>query len=260
MEIKLVNVSYKDIFKNLNLTIKDNGVYSVLGYSCELFNLIYGLDKNFTGEICVGRNKFTNVNKREINNIRKNVLYLTEDYENELFNINVFEDIKYGIHNVSEVKMYEFLKNFGLDNQILKKSYLSLSSGEKKKILLIKALISDAKILLFDDITSGLDGKTIDTLVKLLKREKKNRIILMSSVDSNFLLSSSDNFILMDSGEIICDKYQILSDKNSLNKMELNEPSILFFKDKVLKKKGIKLVNRDNVNDLLKDVYRNVSR
>ena len=226
MEIKLVNINNKN-FKDLSLDIKENGVYSVLGsYKSTLFNLIYGLDLNFTGDIKIGRKK--------INSNSKNKDKLDTN------------------------RLFELLKYFSLDEGILKKNYSDLSSGEKKKILIIKIFMSDKKIVLLDDVTSGLDSKSIENVAKLIKKEKRNRIILITSNDSNFLLSVSDNVLLLDSGLMCGNKYEIFDNEELLNKLGMDMPDVLKFRKVALNKKNIKLMYRDNINDLIKDIYRNV--
>lgn len=258
MEIKLVNINNKN-FKDLSLDIKENGVYSVLGsYKSALFNLIYGLNLNFTGDIKIGRKKInSNSKNKEIYNLRKDIAYLSCD-DKTLFNINILEDIKYGLDKLDNNRLFELLKYFSLDEDILKKNYIDLSSGEKKKILIIKIFMSDKKIILLDGVTNGLDSKSIENVAKLIKKEKRNRIILITSNDSNFLLSVSDNVLLLDSDLICSNKYEIFDNEELLNKLGMDMPDVLKFRKVVLDKKNIKLMYRDNINDLIKDIYRNV--
>ncbi len=258
MEIKLVNINNKN-FKDLSLDIKENGVYSVLGnYKSALFNLIYGLDLNFTGDIKIGRKKInSNSKNKDIYNLRKDIAYLTHD-DKTLFNINILEDIKYGLDKLDNNRLFELLKYFSLDEDILKKNYSDLSSGEKKKILIIKTFMGDKKIVLLDGVTNGLDSKSIENVAKLIKKEKRNRIILITSNDSNFLLSVSDNVLLLDSGLMCGNKYEIFDNEELLNKLGMDMPDVLKFRKVALNKKNIKLMYRDNINDLIKDIYRNV--
>ena len=118
-------------------------------------------------------------------------------------------------------------------------------------------IIADKKIILLDDITSGLDHKSISVLIKFLKKEKRNnKIIIVTSQDSQFLLS----VLILDNANLIKkeNKYEFFSNQDLLNKCGLIMPEILKFREIVLKRKGIKLLYRDNVNDLIKDIYRNV--
>ncbi|MBE5820747.1 MAG: ATP-binding cassette domain-containing protein [Clostridiales bacterium] len=266
MAIKFLEVNYKNIFENLNIDINKNQITSLIGKNGSgktlLLNLIYGLDQNFEGKITIGRKSFNSKTKtKHISEINSNILYLIQDYQKQLFNINILEDIKYSLNKININELEELLKGFGLSESILKKNYLELSDSEKKKVLLVKIFINNSKIILLDDPTTGLDQKSISTLIKLLKKEKrKEKIIIISSQDSEFLLNVSDEILIIKDKKIIkCnDKYKVFGDESILDYCGLDMPSVLKFRKKVLEKKNLKLVYRDNINDLLKDIYRNV--
>ena len=127
------------------------------------------------------------------------------------------------------------------------------------EILFIKLLLSNKKILLIDDITSSLDTKSISTIVKILKREKRDgKIIILSSNNSEFLLSAADSFIILEDNSVTINnnKYNLFSNKTLLDSIEMPMPDIVKFKN-LAQNKGIKLMYRDNINDLIKDIYRN---
>lgn len=266
MAIKFLDVKYKDVFNNLTLQINKNQITSVLGKNrsgkTTFLNLIYGLDQNFEGKITIGKKTFnSNTKKRDIEKLRLEISYLIQDYQKQLFNVNILEDIKYGLDNINFNILEELMRNLGLDEKILKKSYFEISDGEKKKILLIKMLIRDSKIILLDDPTNGLDQKGINALVKLLKKEKRReKIILITSQDSEFLIRISDKILVIENNRLIeyDNKYEFFNNQSILNNCKISVPNILEFRQKVLNKKNVKLVYRDNINDLLKDIYRNV--
>lgn len=266
MAIKFLDVKYKDVFENLTLEINKNEITSIVGKnSCGktvFLNLIYGLDQNFEGKITIGKKSFNSKTKiKDVDEIRASISYLVQDYERQLFNINILDDIKYGLDKINLEELQELLKSFGLKEEILKKSYFELSDSEKKKILIIKIFIRDTKIILLDDPTNGLDQKGISTLIKLIKKEKrKDKIIIISSGDCEFLLNISDKVLIINSKKIVnCEnKYEFFSNQLILNNCGLSAPNVLNFREKVFNRRGVKLVYRDSVNDLLKDIYRNV--
>ena len=80
-------------------------------------------------------------------------------------------------------------------------------------------------------------------------------------MDSDFLLRIADSFIILDNGKVInsIDKYNIFTDTQILDRVGMSVPSVLDFKMKANLKK-IKLMYRDNIDDLIKDVYRNAEK
>ena len=177
-----------------------------------------------------------------------------------LFNINIKEDIKYYVDAYSETKLLELLNSFNLEKEILDKVYFELSSSEQIKILIIIGLMINAKIIVFDNPTINLDNKSVQTFVKhlkKLKREEKN--ILITSYDMNFLLEVSDNVIVLDNKKIITQgsKYDIFSNEKLLNKINISVPNIIRFVNKAKDLKKIKINYTDDINELIKDIFRN---
>jgi len=265
MAVKFVDVSYKNIFEKVNFEIAKGQIVSVVGKNgsgkTTVLDLIYGQDLKFDGKINLGKKILDkNRKQKQLKEIRDDIFYLRQNYYEQLFNINVLEDINYYIGGNREIELEELLKGFGLDNLVLKKHHSELSDGEIKKILLTIMLLSDKKILLLDDVTSNLDSKGKKTLIKKLKQLKREgKIIILSSSDTGFLLEVVDIILYIEDNKILVssDKYNFFENKRVLNTCNMEMPKILQFKNVVLKRKKIKLLYRDNINDLIKDIYRN---
>lgn len=250
MEIKIKNLAYKKIIKNINTTIKSKEIVAIIGKNrsgkSTFLRLVCGKFQPSTGEI-------SKINKSDIS-------YLLDESDNTLFNINVLGDITYGMDTYDKNKIYEMIKLFNLNKDILSKNYSELSDGEIKKIELISCLIKNNKVIILDNPEAKLDNKSVDGLIKVLKKLKREgRIILLTSNNSNFLLRVSDRVLVIDNGKILIDsdKYTVLGNKRVMNKINMIVPNIMEFQDKIYSIKNIKLINRDNINDLIKDVYRN---
>ena len=68
----------------------------------------------------------------------------------------------------------------------------------------------------------------------------------------------SDNIYLINNGDLIKygDKYDIFTDFELLKEHNIILPNTILFSKKVLDKTGKKIGYRDDINDLLKDIYR----
>ena len=74
-----------------------------------------------------------------------------------------------------------------------------------------------------------------------------------------YLLNCNEKLILDNKKILIKDnKYNVLGNEKLMNKIDFEIPNIIKFQKKVLELKGVKLSNRDNINDLIKDIYRSV--
>ena len=152
MAVKFVDVSYKNIFKKVNFEIDKGQIVSVVGKNgsgkTTVFDLIYGQDLKFDGKINLGKKILDkNRKQKQLKEIRDDIFYLRQNYYEQLFNINVLEDINYYVDDARKAELEELLKGFGLDNSVLTKHHSELSSGEIKKILVTIMLLSDKKIL-----------------------------------------------------------------------------------------------------------------
>lgn len=267
MAVKFKNVSFKDYINKLDLELKSNQVISIIGEEDKvnsIFDLIYGVQLPDEGEILINRNIINNKkNVKKIKSLRKNVAYLLAECDDILFNINILEDIKYGLNKVSYKKLCELLNLFNLDEKVLNKNYTEISDSEKKKICIISTLLKDAKITILSNLTDYLDTKCIQNLVKILRKEKRNnRLFIITSQNSDFLLQVSDSIITIIDTEIKLDedKYKIFSSIETMSSVKMELPLAVKFKNKAFELKNIRLTKRDNVNDLLKDIYRNAEK
>lgn len=262
MEINLVDIKTKD-FKSLNLSFSQGKIHTLIGSNnSEINNLMELVSCNKKiddGVVEINGNKINyNVINEELSKLKEQIFYINEKQQ-ILFNVNILEDFKYYIKDFSLEKIYELLDLFGLEHNICQKSYFELSSSEIKKILLIIGIMVSNKILIIENPTSKLDYKSVQTLIKQLKKLKReNKIIILTSYNTDFLIEISDSVIVLDKNKIIeqGDKYKIFSNEKILNKLNIKVPNIIKFIN-VVKAKNIKINNIDNINDLIKEVYRN---
>ena len=176
-----------------------------------------------------------------------------------LFNISIKDDIGFNTRDYDNDKLDELLNLFGLDKEILYRSYREISKSEYNKIRIIICLLDNKPILVLENPTDGLDIKSKKSLIKILKREKRNdKIIFVTSTDSEFLFSVSNIIIYRDKNKYIINdnKYNFFSNKRLLKDLDIEQPNIMNFYDEVKKNKKVRLLKRDNINDLIKEIYR----
>ncbi|CBW54599.1 ABC transporter ATP-binding protein [Mycoplasma mycoides] len=103
-----------------------------------------------------------------------------------------------------EHKIKEFLEMFNISNLINEKPY-NFSSGQKKKILLIQALLHNPKLLILDEPAANLDPTARYELFSFLKKinEKENISILISSHNLSEIDKYVDSLTLIHKGKIL---------------------------------------------------------
>lgn len=268
MEIRYEDVSYtinkvnyqsKEIFRNLNVSFEVSMIHGIIGKS--------GSGKTILLEILTG---FRKPNAGTINipykDINKSIGFLEEISNIEMFS-TVMEWMQNSIYVYKKMsmtdlmfRMIDSLKMVGLDDSYFRKTITMLSEGEKKKIALAIALFHNPKILVLDDPFRFLDMKSKNELCKLLRmlKNRYKKTIIVSSNDIDMIHKIVDNIYILFEGEIVLsgNKYDVFKDGKLLKKYDIVAPKCIDFSNVVLSKKGIKIGYRDDINDLIKDIYR----
>ncbi len=280
MEVKFNHVFYvynektplsKMVLGDINTTFKEGKITGIMGKSgsgkTTLIELINALIIPTKGNIQVGSRVISKTRKiKNINNLRYKIGLVFQVPEEQFFCKTVKEEIEFGMKyfkkSVKSIEKHvsDALIMMGLNDSYLNRNPFTLSSGEMRKVAIASVLAFNPKIIILDEPTIGLDNKSKENLIKIIKllKNRYKKTIIVVSNDTDLLLKISDNVILLDKGKIILEgnKYDVF--KQDISKYGLKRPKIIEFEQLVLEKKGIKIGYRDDINDLMKDVYRYV--
>lgn len=280
MEVKFNHVFYvynektplsKMVLGDINTTFKEGKITGIMGKSgsgkTTLIELINALIIPTKGNIQVGSRVISKTRKiKNINNLRYKIGLVFQVPEEQFFCKTVKEEIEFGMKyfkkSVKSIEKHvsDALIMMGLDDSYLNRNPFTLSSGEMRKVAIASVLAFNPKLIILDEPTIGLDNKSKENLIKIIKllKNRYKKTIIVVSNDTDLLLKISDNVILLDKGKIILEgnKYDVF--KQDISKYGLKRPKIIEFEQLVLEKKGIKIGYRDDINDLMKDVYRYV--
>lgn len=266
MGIVINNLSHKynnknNSINNITMELFDNKIYGIIGKSgsgkTTLLELIDGLLKPTTGKIIVNE---TN----DIKKIRKQIGFVFQFPEEQFFEENVKKEVEFSAKNfkIKNKKVNEVLKLVGLSESYLHKNLYELSNGEKRLIAIASILIYNPKIILLDEPTIGLDYKNKKKILRIINllKNKCNKTIIIVSHDIDFIYKICDDLIVIDKGSLImygdCDS--VFKEKELIDKYKIDIPKVIKFEELVKIKKNIKLMHSTSVNDLIKEVYRNV--
>jgi energy-coupling factor transporter ATP-binding protein EcfA2 len=278
MEVKLKNITFsyhkinyqeKKILEELNINFKTGTINSIIGKNgsgkSTLLNLLSLNIFPQIGTIDYGNYHFSSRKEKiDIEKIQNKIGYLPQ--EEEFVSDTVIEELEYAMlsHNYfpknKERRIVDSLIMVHLDSSVLNKKINELSKIEKRKILLASILIYNPDLYLLDDPTKNLDNKGKNELIKLLRMLKKryNKTIIIASNDIDFVHQISDQISLLANGKIVINgnKYDVF--KSNINEYKISYPKVIEFSNLVLNKKNIKIGYRDEINDLIKDIYRYV--
>jgi len=209
IEVKNLNKIYDKIIavKDLTFDINKGKIIGLLGPNgcgkTTTIAMILGLLKPTSGEVII---KGKNIEKERINLLEKmNFISPYVELPKKLTveeNLKVYADL-YGVTNANE-KIYELVNELRL-NEFFKKKTGELSSGQKNRISLAKALINDPEILLLDEPTASLDPETGDFVRSFIEHysSKTNVTILLASHNMNEVERLCDSVMMMKDGIIV---------------------------------------------------------
>lgn len=172
-----------------------------------LINLLPRFFDATSGEILIDGQNVKDVSQKEL---REQIGYVPQ--KGFLFSGTIESNLAYGLDNPSMEKQNEALDiamatefvsqlKDGLNTEIAQGG-TTVSGGQKQRLAIARAIIKDAKILIFDDSFSALDYKTDKILRANLKSKLKDKTIIIVAQRINTILDA-DQIIVMNDGEIV---------------------------------------------------------
>ena len=125
----------------------------------------------------------------------------------------------YLINERQEVeKVTHYVEAINIKTPSIKQTARNLSGGNQQKVVLAKWLYADAKVIIFDEPTRGIDIGAKEEIYKLMVQlARQGKYVLMISSDMPELIAMCDRVIVMKKGRIVCE----------LGRDEISEESIL---------------------------------
>ena len=187
--IEVINLSKtyksKKAVRNINFKINQNEIVGLLGPNgcgkTTTIGMILGLLKPTTGQVLING---IDIEKNKISLLHK--MNFISPYIELPKKLKVKQNlIVYGkLYNIKKLnERIEYLASKLRLEELLDKVTGELSSGQKNRVSLAKALINDPSVLLLDEPTASLDPETGDfvrTFLENYKKEKKLSVLLAS--------------------------------------------------------------------------------
>lgn len=209
--IVLKNVSYKYnskyILDNISLEIKPNTLNVIIGPSgsgkTTLFDLLLRFYPINGGEIFLdGVNIYEysdSIYASNITLVKQNPFIYNMSIRDNLRLVNGNKKRQEEV--IKEVGLHEFIMSLPKGySTILTQNATNISGGQKQLLSIARSLLTDAEILLMDDVTASLDPKTTNQIIELLVRLKKDHTILVVT-NREDLINQADKIIYMNNGK-----------------------------------------------------------
>lgn len=218
-------IEFKDVYKSFNglpvhrgigFYVKEGEILSLIGGSGSgksvLLKELIGLLRPDSGNIFVMGRDVVPMSEKELLGIRKHVGMLFQGAA--LFDsLTVFENIAYPLREHSKMgwqeirkKVAEKLRLVGLEG-IEEKLPGELSGGMKKRVGLARAIVTDPKILLYDEPNTGVDpinARKINDLILTL-RDKTGVTSIVVTHDMHSVKMVTDRIVMLYEGIIVAE-------------------------------------------------------
>ena len=222
--------SKRKVLENINFQLKKGESVGLVGANgvgkSTLLRILVGLNTGFQGDVMVNN---IPLEKKNLKTIRKNIGYVFQDADSQLFMSTVFDDVafeprNYGMYEAEvNEKTMEALKVVHIE-QLKDKQIYKLSGGEKKLASIATILSTEPDVILMDEPSVALDPKNRRNLINILNRLNQAKII--ASHDLNMIMDTCERTILLSDGKIIKDgnTKEILLDKELMEESGLELP------------------------------------
>ncbi|MHA2023074.1 MAG: energy-coupling factor ABC transporter ATP-binding protein, partial [Candidatus Thorarchaeota archaeon] len=173
-----------------------------------LFKLILGLLEPISGSIHVFERK---VERENYWAIRKDVGFLFQSPDDQLFAPTVWEDVAFGPRNLgmSEEEVAQQVE-WSLDkvgmSDFINRPVNQMSHGQAKRVALAGVIAMQPKILLLDEPFAGLDFPMISTMVDIIQDLRNEGMSLLYTTHNRFFLENwADSMVVLHDGKLIYD-------------------------------------------------------
>ena len=209
VEVRNIKKNYgkNEAVKGISFNIKEDEILGLLGPNgsgkTTTIGMLLGLLKPTSGEILINSQKLEG-NRIEI---LEQINFISPYIElpkklTVKQNLTVYGKL-YKINNINE--RIEFLSEKLRLEDLLNSITGELSSGQKNRVSLAKALINEPKVLLLDEPTASLDPEVGDFVRSFLEDYKKEKkiSILLASHNMNEVTRLCKSILMMKDGIII---------------------------------------------------------
>ena len=213
IKLSHINFSYikeKPILKDINLTISKGSVVALAGLSgcgkSTLASLIMRFVDADSGDIYIEGKHY---NSMPVQELRKKIILVPQSVY--LFTGTIRENLYIANEHANDERLYEVLeqvklKDFvdslenGLDS-FVGDSGSRLSGGQKQKIGIARALLSDAPYIIFDEATSAVDSESEQEIWKCIEELSNTKTLIIISHRLS-TIRNSDIIYMLKNGEI----------------------------------------------------------
>lgn len=201
----------EDVFKKLSLEVKGGEKIGIVGFSgagkTTLMKLLIRQHDIQSGDIRIDGQSIKNIT---LESLRKNISIVPQ--EPILFHRTIRENIRYGKLNATDKEIEEVAKKAQAHDfieaspnkydSLVGERGVKLSVGQRQRIIIARAFLKDAPILILDEATSALDSESEVAIQKALQVLMKGKTVFAIAHRLS-TLRDMDRILVFKEGEIV---------------------------------------------------------
>lgn len=213
VEFKDVNFAFNDhhrILENINFKIPENSLTIISGQlgagKSLLLNMMTGFYDPTSGSILFDKIPLKNIDKISL---RSQIGMYLEDMT--IIKGTVYENIILGQHETSAEQILEIAEEIGIEDfssqfsngffTNISETDTEISFSSKKKILLLRALVGERRLLILEDPLDGMNDEFKAKMMEYLLKLKAKTTIIIVSEDKNLILEA-DQHLQVEDGNV----------------------------------------------------------
>jgi branched-chain amino acid transport system ATP-binding protein len=196
--------------QNINFEVAEGEILGVIGPNgagkSTLFDLVTGFEKPDSGDVLFLGKSILGLRPDQINRLGiGRTFQKLKPFPQMTVEENVMVGLMQHVSQMNEAReeAHRYLEFVGL---IDKKSVYAhgLSTGQRKRLELARAMASRPKLLLLDEVTGGVDQKTVPELVSLVERLRtEGTTVVLIEHNMKVLMSLADHVVALHLGQQI---------------------------------------------------------
>lgn len=198
--------------KNVSLSLPSKGLIAITGKSgsgkSTMLNLIGAID-SFEGSLRFQNQKIEDMSKTQLEYYRSSIVSFVFQEFYLIEHLSIGENLEIILnlqnkHNNIKERICEALIDVDLEG-FADRKVSTLSGGEKQRVSLARAILSDSILILSDEPTGNLDEENSDIVLSLLKAISIDKLVIIVSHDVEFMSRYCDRMITLRDGTIVSD-------------------------------------------------------
>lgn len=199
------------VLKNININFTSGKVTAIVGTSgsgkTTILKIIQKFYENYKGDIKIGETNLFNLSPHYWRSISSSVMQ-----EGFIFNDNIAKNIAVGDESPNYEKLIQACKianvldfveqlPLGFNTKIGVEGN-GISTGQKQRILIARAVYKDPQFLFFDEATNSLDANNEKAIMENLQHFFKGKTVIVVAHRLS-TVKNADKIIVLNSGEIV---------------------------------------------------------